>query len=56
MSDGRAKRRSVAVRGAVVGILFALGYSALNAFIWRYFALLRKPKLAPFSVELASTR
>jgi hypothetical protein len=45
---------TVEVRGAVVGILFALGYIPLNLFALRYFATLRKPKAAAIVAEAVS--
>src|SRR6185437_9847583 len=46
---------TVGVRGAVVGILFALGYIPLNLFALRYFAVLRKPKAVAGTVEVVPT-
>jgi hypothetical protein len=46
----------VEVRGAVVGLLFALGYIPLNLFALRYFAVLRKPRTAAIGMQALQGR
>jgi len=46
----------VEVRGAVVGLLFALGYIPLNLFALRYFAVLRKPRTVAIAAQALQGR